>query len=87
MAANASFQNIRSTMKSDHALTLQECRLSDPVERPWGAAYRTVEWALKSDPCRKLSVVPANCTTSDIADVLRAHIPGRRYGPPDADQE
>jgi hypothetical protein len=27
--------------------------------------------------------VPADCTTSQIADVLRTHVPGRRYGPAD----
>jgi hypothetical protein len=85
MATNASFQNIKSTMKTEHALPLHECRVSEAVERPWGRPYRTVEWALKNDPCRKVSVVPAECTTSEIADVLRAHIPGRRYGPADAD--
>ncbi len=85
MATNASFQNIKSTMKTEHALPLHECRLSETVERPWGRPYRTVEWALKNDPCRKVSVVPAESTTSEIADVLRAHIPGRRYGPADAD--
>jgi len=85
MAASASFQNIKSAMKTEHALPLQECMLSDPVERPWGRSYRMVEWALKSDPCKQLSVVPADCTTSDIADVVRAHIPGRRYGPTDSE--
>lgn len=83
MAASALFQNIKSAMKTEHALPLQECRLSAPMERPWGGAYRTVEWALKSDPCRQVSVVPADCTTSDIANIVRAHIPGRRYGPAD----
>jgi Protein of unknown function (DUF2866) len=85
MAANASFQDIKSTMKTEHALPLHECRLSEAVERPWGRSYRTVEWTLKNDQCRQVSVVPAECTTSEIADVLRAHIPGRRYGPADAE--
>ena len=59
MAANASFQNIKSTMKTEHALPLQECRLSEAVERPWGRSYRTVEWTLKNDHCWQVSVVPA----------------------------
>jgi hypothetical protein len=85
MAASASFQNIKSTMKTDHALPLHECRLSEAVERPWGKPYRMVEWARKSDPCSQLSVVPAEFTTSEIAEVLRAHVSGRRYGPTDSD--
>jgi hypothetical protein len=44
-----------------------------------------VEWARKSDPCSQLSVVPAEFTTSEIAEVLRAHVSGRRYGPTDSD--
>ena len=85
MAASASFQNIKSTMKTEHALPLHECRLSEAVERPWGKPYRMVEWARKSDPCSQLSVVPAEFTTSEIAEVLRAHVSGRRYGPTDTD--
>jgi hypothetical protein len=40
---------------------------------------------LKNDHCIQRRVVPADCTTSQIADVLRTHVPGRRYGPADND--
>lgn len=87
MTAKASFQNLAPAMKAEHALSLHECRLSAPVERPWGRPYRLVEWVLKNDPCVQRRVVPADSTTSQIADVMRTHIPGRRYGPDDADAD
>jgi hypothetical protein len=85
MAAKALFENLKPAMKAQHALTLHECRLSEPVEQPWARPYRLVEWMAKSDPCVQRRVVPADCTTSELADMLRAHVPGRRYGPADGD--
>jgi hypothetical protein len=85
MSANASSRNLASEMKSQHALALRECRLSAPFDQPFGPPYRLVEWMLKNDHCIQRRVVPADCTTSQIADVLRTHVPGRRYGPADND--
>ncbi|SAK64406.1 hypothetical protein AWB81_02431 [Caballeronia arationis] len=87
MSANASSRNLASEMKSQHALALHECRLSAPFDQPWGPSYRLVEWVVKNDPCIQRRAVPADCTTSDIAEVLRSHVPGRRYGPADGDAE
>ena len=85
MSANASSRNLASEMKSQHSLALHECRLSAPFDQPFGPPYRLVEWMLKNDHCIQRRVVPADCTTSQIADVLRTHVPGRRYGPADND--
>ncbi|MDR5776008.1 MULTISPECIES: DUF2866 domain-containing protein [unclassified Caballeronia] len=84
-AARQLFANIASTMRKQSALKLQECRLSEPVEPPWGTAYRTIEWSLKSDPRVQRRVVPADCTASELAETLRSHVPGRCYGPSDED--
>jgi len=35
-AARRSFANLAPTMRKQYALTLRECRLSLPVEPPWG---------------------------------------------------
>jgi Protein of unknown function (DUF2866) len=85
MSANASSRNLASEMKSQHSLALHECRLSAPFDQPFGPPYRLIEWVLKNDHCIQRRVVPADCTTSQIADVLRTHVPGRRYGPADND--
>lgn len=85
MTVEALSQNLAPAMKSEYALSLRECRLSAPFEQPWGRPYRLVEWVMKDDPCVRRRVVPVDCTTSQIAAVLRAHVPGRRCGPGDAD--
>ncbi|VXB81741.1 conserved hypothetical protein [Burkholderia sp. 8Y] len=84
-AARPAFANLARAMRRHTALKLSRCRLSAPIERPWGEPYRTVEWTLKSDPRVQRCVLRADCTASDIADALQAHTPGRRYGPTDDD--
>jgi len=84
-AARRSFANLAPTMRKQYALTLRECRLSLPVEPPWGPAHRMVEWVLKNDQRVQRRVLPADCTPSQIADALKSHVPGRRYGPTDDD--
>lgn len=78
--------NLAPTLRKQYALTLRECRLSLPVERPWGAPYRLVEWVMNNDARVQRRVIPADCTPSQIADALRSHVPGRRYGPSDEDE-
>ncbi|WP_244816832.1 DUF2866 domain-containing protein [Caballeronia sp. Lep1P3] len=85
-AARPTFANLARAMRSHTALKLSRCRLSAPIEPPGGEPYRTVEWTLKTDPRVQRCVLRADCTPSDIADALRAHVPGRRYGPSDDDE-
>jgi hypothetical protein len=84
-AARPTFANLARIMSRECALKLSECRLSPPIEPPWGRAYRLVEWVLKTDSRLQRRVVPADCTTSQLADQIKAHVPGRRYGPRDDD--
>ena len=84
-AARRAFANLAPTMRNEYALKLRECRLSAPIEPPWGRAYRLLEWMLKTDSRVQRRVFPADCTPSQIADALRSHVPGRRYGPTDDD--
>jgi hypothetical protein len=85
-ARRPDFTNLKATMRSLYALRLHECRLSQPIEPPWGAAYRMAEWSLKDDARLQRRVVRADCTPSMLADEIRAHIPGRRYGPFDDEE-
>lgn len=84
-AARQAFANLAPTLRKQHALALRRCRLSAPVEPPFGPAYRMVEWEVRNDPRVQRRVFPADCTPTQIADALRAHVPGRRYGPRDDD--
>ena len=79
------FANLAPTMRKQYALRLSECRLSLPIKPPWGRAYRMLEWVLKNDRRVQRRVFPADCTPSQIADALRSHVHGRRYGPSDED--
>ncbi|MDR5839235.1 DUF2866 domain-containing protein [Caballeronia sp. LZ034LL] len=83
--ARPSFANLAPTLRKKHALALRRCRLSAPVEPLFGPAYRMVEWENKNDPRVQCRIFPANCTSKEIAEALRAHVPGRRYGPVDED--
>jgi hypothetical protein len=77
-AARQTFANLARTMRSQHALKqLHECRLSQPIEPLFGPAYRMAEWVLKGDWRVQRRVVPADCTPSQLADEIKAHIPGR----------
>jgi hypothetical protein len=82
-AARQNFANLVRTMRSQHALRLNECRLYAPIEPLWGSAYRMAEWVLKDDSQVQRRVVPADCTTSQLADEIKSHVPGRHYGPRD----
>ncbi|SAK92478.1 hypothetical protein AWB79_06819 [Caballeronia hypogeia] len=82
-ASRRNSANLAPTLRKQHALSLRECRLSLPVKPPWGPAYRMVEWVQKNDQRVQRRVFPADCTPSQIADALREHVPGRRYGPRD----
>jgi hypothetical protein len=85
-ASRPSFTNLASTMRSQYALRLNECRLSQPIEPPWGRAYRMAEWIFKDDARLQRRVVPADCTPSKLAEEIRTHVPGRRYGPTDDEE-
>ncbi len=67
-------------MRSQYALILNECRLSQPIEPLFGKAYRMAEWISKGDSQLQRRVVPADCTPSQLADEIKSHILGRRYG-------
>ncbi|KND54114.1 hypothetical protein BVER_05693 [Candidatus Burkholderia verschuerenii] len=84
-AARQTFANLARTMRSQYALKLQTCRLSQPIEPLWGQTYRMAEWIFKDDPRLQRRVVSADCTPSQLADEIKAHIPGRHYGPNDED--
>ncbi|SAL70252.1 hypothetical protein AWB71_04260 [Caballeronia peredens] len=85
-AARQTFANLAPTLRKQHALALRACRLSAPVEPLWGTPYRMVEWEAANDPRVQRRVFPADCTPSQIADALKTHIPGRRYGPRDEEE-
>jgi hypothetical protein len=79
MIEDTVFQHLHAMLKTEHALPVQSCRVSMPVQRPWGRPYRLVEWTTQNDRPSYRCVVPAESTDADIARAVAAHVPGRLY--------
>lgn len=79
MTEDKGFKRLQMTLKSDHALPVQSCLVSMPVEPPWGRSYRLVEWTTPSERSSYRCVVPAESTEAEIARVVAAHVSGRRF--------
>ncbi|TKC92375.1 DUF2866 domain-containing protein [Trinickia terrae] len=81
MTEDTVFKHLQSTLKSEHALPVQSCRVSMPVQRPWGRPYRLVEWTTVAhgDVPSHRCIVPAESTEADIARAVASHVPGRLY--------
>jgi hypothetical protein len=73
------FKHLRTMLKREHAVPVQNCRVSMPVQRPWGRPYRLVEWTTADDAPSNRRVVPAESTDAEIARLVAAHVPGRVY--------
>ncbi len=54
------------------------CRVSAPLQQPWGRPCVLVEWTTPLDDGARRQVVPAETTALDIARLVAAHVPGRR---------
>jgi hypothetical protein len=79
MIEDTVFKNLRTMLKSEHALPVQSCRVSLPVQRPWGRPYRLVEWTTNDELPSYRCIVPAESTDADIARVVASHVPGRLH--------
>ncbi|MGG1948852.1 DUF2866 domain-containing protein [Trinickia sp. NRRL B-1857] len=79
MIEDTVFKHLRTMLKREHALPVQSCRVSMPVQRPWGRTYRLVEWTMHKDSPFNRCVVPAEFTDTDIARLVASHVPGRVY--------
>jgi hypothetical protein len=57
---------------------LRGCRVSAPIERPWGGGCRIVEWI---DTTGQISrrVVAENVTADEVRATIRHHVEGRKH--------
>jgi hypothetical protein len=79
MIEDTVFKDLQSILKRDHALPVQSCRVSAPVQRPWGRTYRLVEWTMANDAPSHRCVVPAELSDTEIARHVASHVPGRIF--------
>jgi hypothetical protein len=76
---DAVFEHLRAMPDCEWVGQIHSCKISDPLQPPWGRSYRLVEWTMKHAPESSRRVVPAESTPFEIALVVKSHVPGRRF--------
>ncbi|PXW17640.1 DUF2866 domain-containing protein [Paraburkholderia caballeronis] len=71
-------KHLQTLQRGDAQPGVDSCRVSMPVQHPWGKPYCLVEWTTCQDADARRQVVPADSTPLEIARVVAAHVPGRR---------
>ena len=66
------------TLLHGEQIGVDSCRISMPVQHPWGKPYRLVEWTTGLDEDARRQVVPADSSALEIALIVAQHVPGRR---------
>ncbi|CAM2164710.1 DUF2866 domain-containing protein [Paraburkholderia sacchari] len=70
--------HLQSLLRDGSTNRIASCRVSTPLQNPWGRAYRLVEWTTLLDDDARRQVVPAESSALDIARLVAEHVPGRR---------
>lgn len=72
---------LRVIPRERRGFALRTCKVSEPVERPWGRPYRVVEWLLQDRRCRR--IVAADSSVTEVVEAVLSHVPGRCILPAD----
>jgi hypothetical protein len=70
--------HLRALLNDGARANVASCRVSGPLQQPWGRPCLLVEWTTPLDDGARRQVVPADSTALDIARLVAAHVPGRR---------
>ncbi len=70
-------RHLRPLLQRNAQPEIASCRISTPLQPPWGRPYRLVEWTVQHTDGPRRQVVPAESTPLEIARALAAHVPGR----------
>ncbi len=70
--------HLQSLLRDGGVSAIASCRVSTPLQHPWGRPYRLVEWTTPLDEGARRQVVPAESTALEIARLVAQHVPGRR---------
>jgi hypothetical protein len=73
------FEHLRAMPDNEWVRQIHSCKVSDPLQPPWGRSYRLVEWTMKHAVESSRRVVPAESTPLEIALAMASHVPGRRF--------
>ncbi|HTH59017.1 MAG TPA: DUF2866 domain-containing protein [Paraburkholderia sp.] len=78
MVENDVLKHLRALLHGDAKTGVDSCRISTPIQHPWGKPYCLVEWTTNHDADARRQVVPADSTPLEIARMVAQHVPGRR---------
>jgi hypothetical protein len=70
--------HLHTLLRDDGKTGINSCRVSMPIQPPWGKPYRLVEWTTHDDAEPRRQAVPADSAPLDIALIVAQHVPGRR---------
>jgi hypothetical protein len=60
------------------AFHLRGCRVSAPIQQPWGGSCRIVEW-IDAEGQISRRAVAADVTEDEVVATIRAHVTGRKH--------
>ncbi|MFM0321054.1 DUF2866 domain-containing protein [Caballeronia glebae] len=60
------------------AFHLRGCRVSPPLQQPWGSVCRIVEWIDEQGQISR-RVVAADVTEDEVVATIREHVTGRKH--------
>jgi hypothetical protein len=60
------------------AFHLRGCRVSPPLQQPWGSGCRIVEW-IDGEGQISRRVVAADVTEDEVVETIRHHVMGRKH--------
>lgn len=63
---------------SDRLSNLRGCRVSPPIQPPWGGGCRIVEWIDENGQLSR-RVVAENVTADQVRATIRQHVQGRKH--------
>ncbi len=78
MVENDVLMHLQALLNDGARANVASCRVSGPLQQPWGRPCLLVEWTTPLDDGARRQVVPADSTALDIARLVAAHVPGRR---------
>lgn len=71
-------KHLQTLLDKGARTNVASCRVSTPIQNPWGRPCLLVEWTTPLDDGARRQVVPAESSALDIARLVAAHVPGRR---------
>jgi hypothetical protein len=63
---------------AERPIQVRGCRVSAPIQQPWGGACRIVEWIDRTGQISR-RVVAGDATAADVRATINRHVEGRKH--------